>query len=85
MVNGGVVKLKYPEVVLDHYRYRRAVDNNNALINYGGIKSQIGLGGAWGTTLWPILFFAFFIACTEVNAYMTTKYFLKKYDIFVNF
>ena len=31
MVNGEVVKFKYPEFVADHYRYRGAVENHNTL------------------------------------------------------
>ena len=27
MVNGEVVKFKYPEIVADHYKYREALDN----------------------------------------------------------
>ena len=27
MLNGEIVKLKYPEVVADHYRYREEVEN----------------------------------------------------------
>ena len=30
-MNGEIVKLKCPEVDADHYRYRGAVDNHNAL------------------------------------------------------
>ena len=59
VVNGEVVKFKYPEVVSDHYRYRGAVENHNALRHGGGSKFQIGLESAWGTTWWPIQVFAF--------------------------
>ena len=31
MANGEVGKLKYPEIVADHYIYRGAVDNKNDL------------------------------------------------------
>ena len=54
MVNGEIVKFKYPEVVADHYRYRGAVDNHNALSHDGRTKSQFGLEGKWGMTWWPI-------------------------------
>ena len=43
MVNGEVAKFNYPEVVAVHYRYRGAVDNNNAFRPDGGTKSQFGL------------------------------------------
>ena len=42
MVNGEVVKFKYPEIVADHYIYRGEVDN------------QISLESVWGTTWWSI-------------------------------
>ena len=38
MVNGEIVKFKYPKVVADHYRYRGAVENHNALRHDGGTK-----------------------------------------------
>ena len=59
MVNGEVVKFKYPEVVADHYRYRETVENHNDLRHYEGTKSQIGLESSWGTTWWPIRVFLF--------------------------
>ena len=51
MVNGEVVKFKYPEVVADHYRYRGGgVENHHTLRHDGRNKSHIGLGIAQGTT-----------------------------------
>ena len=55
-----VVKFNHPEVVLDHYRYRGGVENQNSLRRDCGNKSQIGLEIAWGTTWWPIIAFYFF-------------------------
>ena len=49
MVNGKVVKSKYPKLVTDNYKYRGAVDNHNALRHDGWTKSQNGLESAWGT------------------------------------
>ena len=43
MVNGDIVKFKYPEVVVDLYRYRREVENQNDLRHDGGTKYQFGL------------------------------------------
>ena len=59
MVNGELVKFKYPEVVADHYRYRGAVDNHNALRHDVWTKSQFGLESKQGTTWWPIQVFLF--------------------------
>ena len=43
MMNGEIVKFKYHEVVANHYRYRGAVENHNALRHDGGTKPQFGL------------------------------------------
>ena len=66
-MNGEVVKFNYPKFAVYHYRYRGAVENHNALSNYGGTKYQIVLESARGKTWWPIRVFDFFIACAEVN------------------
>ena len=60
------------------------MDNNNLLNNDGGKNSQIGLVSAHGTTFWPIRVFAFFMACTEVNVYLTLKYLLMTDEILDN-
>ena len=85
MVNGDVVKFKYPKVVADHYTYRGAVDNHNSMRHYGRTKYKIVLDSTWGTTCWTIQFFSFFIAYTEVNTYTDRMYLLNTYDIFMNF
>ena len=85
MMNGEVDSFKYHDIVADHYRYRRAVGNCNSLRRDGGTKSQFFLDSAWGTAWWTIQVFALFVACTEVNAYMQLKYFLKTDDTFMNF
>ena len=82
-MNGEVVKFKYPEAVADHYRYREAVDNHNALRYYGG--TRIGLENTQVTTWWPIQVSNFFIACNEVNAYLAMKYFFKRDDSLIVF
>ena len=61
------------------------MENHNALRHDGGTKSQFGLESKWGKTWCPIQVLIFFIACTEVNAYMAMKYFLKMDDKFMNF
>ena len=50
MLNGGIVKFDYPEVVADNYRYRGAVFNHNALSRYDRNKPQFGLESKWRTT-----------------------------------
>ena len=84
MVSGDISKFKSPEVVLDHYMYRGAVYDHNSLKHDGGNKSQFGSKSKWGTTWGPIQVFTFFVACTEVNAYLGMKYFLKTNDKFID-
>ena len=67
------------------YRCRGAVDNHNALRYNGVTKSQISLESTWGTTWWFIRVFAFSVACTEVNAYLALKYFLKTDEVCMKF
>ena len=85
MVSEEVVKLKYPEVVADHFRYRGAVENHNDLRHDDGTKYQFYFKSERGTTWWPIRVFDFFIACTEVNACLAMKYFLKTDDKCMDF
>ena len=85
MVSGEVFRLNYTEVVFDHYIYKGAVGNQNALIHDDRNKSQLGSDSAWVTTWCPIQVFSSFMACTEVNAYLAMKYFLKKDDTFMTF
>ena len=85
MVNGEIFKFKYPEVVVDHCRYRRAVDNYDALSCDGGTKYQFCLESKWGTTWWTIQVFPFSIACTEVNVYLAMIFFLNTDDKLMDF
>ena len=55
MVNGELVKFKYPEVVADHFRHKGVgVENHNYLRRDGGNKYQICFESVWGTTWLPI-------------------------------
>ena len=54
MVNGEVIKFKYPDIVADNYRYRGEVCNKNSLRHDGGKRSQIGLESEWGKIWWSI-------------------------------
>ena len=77
MVNGDVIKLKYPEIVSDNYRCRGEVYNHNELRHDGGTKNQIGLESIYVITWMTIRVFDLFIAYTEVNVYLELKYLLK--------
>ena len=61
------------------------LENHNTLKNDSWNKCQFGLDSKWGTTWWTIQFLIFFLACTEVNAYMAMKYFFKMNDKFIDF
>ena len=73
----GFFKFKYPVVVADNYRYMGGVENTNTFKHDGDNNYQIVLESAWVTIWCPIRLLAFFMAYTEVNAYMAMKYFLK--------
>ena len=60
------------------------MESYNALRHDGGNKYQFGFESKWGKNWWPIRIFAFFIACTEVNAYLAMKYFLKTDDKYMD-
>ena len=49
IVNGEVVKFKYPVIVYGNFIYSGTVDNKNELMHDGGTKSQIGLVSLWLT------------------------------------
>ena len=70
-MNGEVVKLKYPATVAKSYRYRGAVENHNFLSYYGRTNTQIGLEIPYGKSWWSIQIFAFFVACTKLNVYLS--------------
>ena len=84
IVHGEAIKLNYPDFS-GNYRYRGAVDNHNVLRDDGGTKSQTGLQIAWLKTWRPIRVFDLFIAFTEVNTYLSLKYFLKMDETFMKF
>ena len=60
MDNGEVIRFNYPKIVMDHYRYRRAVENHNALSHGVGSKSQIFSREFTGNGLLSHLSFCFF-------------------------
>ena len=43
IVHGEAIKFKYSAVLPDKYKYRVAVEDNNALRDFGGTKYQTGL------------------------------------------
>ena len=62
---------KYTEPFYLHFRYRHAVDDHNNL------RHQVpSLEETWTTCHWACRVFAFLLAVTEVNAYLTVRYFV---------
>ena len=66
---------KYNNVVGNHYEYCDAVDQHNAKRHDCGTKLGLSLEDTWRTTRWPIRVFSFILALTEVNAFLSMKYF----------
>lgn len=65
------VSFKYTEPFYLHFRYRHAVDDHNNL------RHQVpSLEETWTTRRWACRVFAFLLAVTEVNAYLTVRYFV---------
>lgn len=61
-------KLKYPEVIHNHYTYRDAVDANNS-----ARMDPIALEETMKTTRWPNRVFQFLLAVSEVNAKLAAE------------
>ena len=60
------------------------MDNHNSLRHGARNNPQIGLESAWEPPGGPSKF-SFFVACTEVIAYLMMKYFLNTGDTFMDF
>ena len=63
-------RLKYPEVVHNHYKDRHMVDDHNARR-----QSPISLEESWATRRWSNRVFAFILGVSEVNAMLAEAYF----------
>ena len=55
-------RLKYPEVIHNHFQYHHAVDDHNAKRH-----SPISIEVVWATKRWPNRVFCFLLSITEVN------------------
>ena len=53
-MDGEVVRFEYPEVVANHYKYKRAVYKQNSLRHDYMNKYKIIVDSAWGTKWLPI-------------------------------
>ncbi|KAL7549033.1 hypothetical protein ACHAWF_012294, partial [Thalassiosira exigua] len=65
------VEFQYTRPYDWHFRYRHAVDDHNNLRH-----SIPSLEDTWVTQRWPIRVFTFLLAITEVNVYLTLKWFV---------
>ena len=55
-------KIKYPELIYNHFSYRDAVDSHNSSRMF-----PIAMEETWKTTRWPLRVFCFLMAVSEVN------------------
>ena len=62
-------------MIANKYNYCGAVDEHNAYWYGCGTKHGLSLEGKWKTTRWSNRVFAFILAVSEVNAYLTMRYF----------
>ena len=65
----GVVVIKYPEVVVNHFQFWDAVDGHTS-----ARMDLIALEETWETTRWPLQVFQFLLAITEVNVCQVQEY-----------
>ena len=74
-------RLKYPEVVHNHFQYCHAVDDHNAKWH-----SLISIEVVWATKQWPNRVFSFLLLITEVNCFLAESYFTgRKSDSMLDF
>ena len=66
---------KYTEVIGNHYNYCVSVDEHNPYRHDCRTKNGLSLEETWKTTRWANRVFAFILAVSEVNAYLTMRYF----------
>ena len=62
-------KVKYPEVVHNHYKYKDAVDSHN-----GSRMFPLALEETWKTIRWPLRVLQFYLAITEVNVRLASEH-----------
>ena len=61
--NQNIVKrIKYPELVYNHYQYRDSIDAHNSSRMFPIVMEE-----TWKTTRWPCRVFCILLAVTEVN------------------
>jgi hypothetical protein len=67
--NGEKVVFEYIEPVANHFDYRHCVDDNNHLRHM-----RPSIEETWKTHRWALRVFAFFIAVSEVNAFLCFRH-----------
>ena len=73
------IRLKYTEVVGNHFAYRGTVDDHkNSKRHVCGTKNGLSLDDSWMTNKWENKVFAFILVITEVNVYLAMQYFTEK-------
>ena len=65
----------YKEIAANHYLLRGSVDTHTRWGHDGGANQGLSITETWDTVHWKNCVFAFIIAITEVNAYLTIAQF----------
>jgi hypothetical protein len=69
LANGTKVEFEYIEPIANHFDYRHCVDDNNHLR-----QMLPSIEGTWKTHRWVLRVLAFFVAVSEVNAFLSFRY-----------
>ena len=70
-VGNNIVKFFYLDVFANHFAFRHCVDDNNHLRHM-----RPSIEETWLTHHWANRVFAFFLALSEVNTYLSVRYFV---------
>ena len=70
LMDGGIRRFKYPEVVHNHFRYQHLVNGHNSKRH-----QPISLEVVWTTQEWSHRPFAFLLAVMEVNVKLASEHF----------
>jgi hypothetical protein len=71
IASGATFEFEYIEPIANHFDYRHCVDDNNHLRHMRPSIEEI-----WKTHRWVLRVLAFFLAVSEVNAFLCFRYFV---------
>ena len=70
LTDGSIRRIKSPEVLHNHFRYRHLIDDHNSKRH-----QPISLEVVWATQEWSCRAFAFLLAMMEVNVKLASEHF----------